>query len=82
MSFTSGMTGGKYTIKLSASQLPKHQHQGEGGGIMIAGAGDRNQIGYGTNALYGRTDFGVGLNNDPIDIQTPYICTYIWRRIS
>lgn len=82
MSFTAGTTGGKYTIKLTASQLPKHYHNGDGGPLMIAGGSGRNQIGNGNNAQYSTTNGGEGLNNDPIDIQTPYICTYIWRRIS
>lgn len=80
MSFTPGSTGGKYTIKLSASQLPKHYHDGDGGPLMIAGGTGRNQIGSGSNAQYSTTNGGNNCNNEDINIQNPYIVAYMWKR--
>ena len=82
LSFTSGAEGGNYLIKLLESQLPKHTHTGMGGPLMIAGTGDRSQIGSGTNATYGTTNGGVNCDNDDINIQNPYIVVNRWRRIS
>lgn len=82
MSFTAGSSGGKYKIKLTESQLPKHTHNGSGGPLMIAGSGDRSQIGYGTNASYGETNGGTNCKNEEIDIMTPYQTIYRWKRVS
>ena len=82
MTFTSGSTGGAYKIKLSASQLPPHNHNGQGGPLMIAGGTGRNQIGTGSNASYGNTNNGNGLSNDPIDIRNPYSVVNFWIRVA
>lgn len=82
MSFTSGSKGGKYQIKLTEAQIPPHYHLGMGGPIMIAGTGDRAQIGAGTNATLGSTSGGENCKNEYINIQTPYECIYRWRRVS
>ena len=82
MSFTPGAEGGKYKITLTEAQMAKHTHMGMGGPIMIAGSGDRAQIGSGSNATLGSTSDGENCKNDPIDIVTPYKTIYRWKRIS
>lgn len=82
MSFTSGAEGGNYLIKLLESQLPQHTHTGMGGPLMIAGAGDRSQIGSGLNASYATTNGGNYCNNEDINIQNPYIVVNMWKRVS
>ena len=82
MYFTSGAEGGNYLIKLFESQLPPHSHMGMGGPIMIAGTGDRAQIGSGSNATLGSTSYGENCDNDDINIQNPYIVVNMWKRVS
>ena len=82
MSFTPNGTGGKYQIKISESQLPKHTHMGNGGPLVIAGSGDKSQPGSGNNATLGPTSDGENCKNDYINVQNPYIVVNMWKRIS
>lgn len=77
MSFTPNGTGGKYQIKISEAKLPKHTHMGNGGPLVIAGAGDRSQPGFGSDATLGPTSTGENCKNEYINVQNPYIVVNI-----
>ena len=69
-------TGGEKTHTLTVDEIPKHRH---GGMFMSYYAGNRNQIGTGSNARYTATTDWVGGDQAHNNLQ-PYITCYMWKR--
>lgn len=75
---TLGASVGEATHKLTIAEMPRHQHNGNGGPIMIAGGTGRSQIGGGSNASFSQTDLQG--NDQPHNNIQPSKVVMIWQR--
>ena len=82
--YTAGGTGGEATHKLTANEMPSHNHNTSNTGkstTISTGSGYSVAVGdsYGSSVAYktGSTGGNAAHNNMP-----PYLAVYMWKRIS
>ena len=75
MTFTTGSTGGKYSI----TDVPKHKHSYYWPNFISASSGSGGN-GFVYNGSTSTWDDGFETGSSKVSVQNPYYVTYRWRR--